>query len=304
MKQIYPSVLVVLFLCAWTSSQATDCEKRYQQLRAQHLAERQAALLKYEQVYAKTTKWFKEAKRNSPSVKTMYRMRSKNDEAIAALDKAYAEKLTLLDSRQKAELAHLEAECNQPKLPKEKITVDVLVTPGKGEKASRKAPVISKNRVEEDATEAEIAPRKPSKRKKRRAARLKHEATMNSLIADAEKHLGTRYKYGGNRPGQGFDCSGYVSYVYQKYGVDLPRVSREQAKQGSKVKRKDAAPGDLVYFGPRKGKITHVGIVTSKPGKPLTMIHASSSKGVEHAYIDGVKYWEKRVQGFRRLIEP
>jgi len=145
--------------------------------------------------------------------------------------------------------------------------------------------------------------RKAVKRRKKRAEEA-YEAKVNSLIGEAKKHLKTRYVYGGNSPKQGFDCSGYVKYVYKKHGVNLPRVSREQAKQGTKIKRKDAAPGDLVYFGPRKGKITHIGIVTSDPGKPITMIHASSSKGVEHAYVDGVKYWEKRVQGFRRVMKP
>ncbi len=155
--------------------------------------------------------------------------------------------------------------------------------------------------VEEPDNMEEV--RRP-KKKKKKEAKLAHEATINSLLAEAQKHLRTPYRYGGNSPSQGFDCSGYVKYIYQKYGVDLPRVSKEQARKGQKIKRKDASPGDLIYFGPRKSKITHVGIVTSEKGESLSMIHASSSNGVEIAYIDGVKYWEKRVQGFRRLLEP
>lgn len=306
MKLLYTSLLAMFFLSAWTTSQADECENRYRQLQSQHLAERHAALLKYEQAYARTNQWFKEAKRNSPSVKVMYRMRTKNDEAVTTLDKVYAERLKLMDYKHREALVRLDAACKKAKTPREKVSADVVIRPVATKKVSPKQQVEKKSVVKRTVDEVEEVRRKPKKvkkRKKKKAAELRYERTINSLIGEAEKHLKTRYKYGGNTPRQGFDCSGYVKYVYNKQGVNLPRISREQAKQGIKVKRKDAAPGDLVYFGSRKGKITHIGIVTSQPGKSLQMIHASSSKGVEIAYIDGVKYWEKRVQGFRRVLE-
>jgi N-acetylmuramoyl-L-alanine amidase len=307
MKQIYTSLLAMLLLCAWTPSQADeDCENRYRQLQSQYQAEKQAAQLKYEQVFAKTNHWFKEAKRNAPSVKAMYRMRTKHDEAIAALDKGYGEKLKWIQQNHQGKLARLNSECNSSKQQREKVKVDETIAPARERKViQQKQPDQVKAIPAVDEPDLDRGkPKKKSKRKVRKAKEAEYEATVNSLINEAEKYLNTRYTYGGNSPQQGFDCSGYVKYIYSKYGVNLPRVSREQAKQGTKVKPNEAAPGDLIYFGPRKGKITHIGIVVSQPGKSLKMIHASSSNGVEIAYIDGVKYWEKRVQGFRRVLKP
>jgi cell wall-associated NlpC family hydrolase len=319
MKQIYTSVLFMALLCAWTTSQAFDnCEERYRQLQAQYFADKQAVLLKLEQVNTKTNAWFIEAKRNAPSVRAMYRMRTKHDEALEAMNKGYQNEIARIEQRYQAELKLWEQECNVPKPPTEKIIVDVTIEPAERGDTQKKSPSprkpsskkkekkhkkVMKEAPSKAPVEAPKETRKEVKRRKKRAEAA-HEAKINSLLGEAEKHLKTRYVYGGNTPRQGFDCSGFVKYVYKKHGVNLPRVSRDQAKQGKKVKRKDAAPGDLVYFGARKGKITHIGIVISEPGESLKMIHASSSKGVEIAEIEGVKYWEKRLQGFRRVIEP
>ena len=126
------------------------------------------------------------------------------------------------------------------------------------------------------------------------------EGKASNILREANRYLGTKYRYGGTSPQRGFDCSGLVQYVYEKIGRDLPRSSREQAKEGKKVSKRDAVQGDLAFFG-RGSRITHVGIITSDPNKPLTMIHASS-KGVTITNIESSNYWRSRLKFIKRVL--
>lgn len=100
------------------------------------------------------------------------------------------------------------------------------------------------------------------------------------VIATAEDYLGIPYKWGGTSPRTGFDCSGYVRYVFAQQGVQLPRTSREQAGAGQRVSPRVSAlrQGDLVMFA-EKTRISHVAIYAGG-GR---IIHSSSSGG-------GVRY--------------
>ena len=124
----------------------------------------------------------------------------------------------------------------------------------------------------------------------------------SSIVKEAYKHLNTTYKYGGTSPEEGFDCSGLVYFVFEKEGYKMPRVSRDQAKEGTEVVRKKIKEGDLVYFGESNNKIDHIGIVISAPGEPIAMIHSSSSKGVIITNVDESEYWKGRFQGIRRVV--
>jgi peptidoglycan DL-endopeptidase CwlO len=121
---------------------------------------------------------------------------------------------------------------------------------------------------------------------------------QESMIAFAEKLKGTTYVWGGMTQ-EGFDCSGFTSYVFKEFGITLPRVSADQYAQSIKISSEDAHIGDLVFFG-REGKVTHVGILVNQPGEPKKMIHASSSKGVVFQEIDGSNYFSSRLIGFGR----
>lgn len=80
--------------------------------------------------------------------------------------------------------------------------------------------------------------------------------SSNSIVAYASNFLGTPYEWGGNGPST-FDCSGYVKYVYEHFGISLPRVAEDQQNVGTAVSRDELQPGDLVFFG---SPAHHVGI--------------------------------------------
>ena len=102
-------------------------------------------------------------------------------------------------------------------------------------------------------------------------------ASAARVIPTAERYLGTPYRYGGTSPVTGFDCSGFVQYVFARNKVKLPRTSRQQAKVGKAMPRrfKSLAPGDLVMFSERGEPISHVAIYAGHN----RIIHATSSGG-------------------------
>lgn len=81
----------------------------------------------------------------------------------------------------------------------------------------------------------------------------------NKAVDIAKQYLGIPYKWGGNTPQEGMDCSGYMKYVYGQLGVDLPRVTYDQIKVGQGVNKENLMPGDLVFFGSQSDP-HHVGM--------------------------------------------
>ncbi len=119
-----------------------------------------------------------------------------------------------------------------------------------------------------------------------------------SMIQYAQTFVGTPYVWGGQST-QGFDCSGFTSYVFLNQGKKIPRVSRDQYASSLKLDPAEACIGDLVFFG-QQGVVSHVGILVNEQGKPKRMIHSSSSKGVMFQDIDNSKYYSSRVIGYGR----
>ncbi len=114
----------------------------------------------------------------------------------------------------------------------------------------------------------------------------------------AHKYIGVPYVYGGHSP-KGFDCSGLVSYVYQKKGVKLPRSSAKQAKAGHFIKKSRLRAGDLVFFrSPNSRRVSHVGIYIGEE----QFIHAPGrGKKVRVASLDN-NYFKKMYHSARRVI--
>ncbi|MDX3893607.1 C40 family peptidase [Pusillimonas sp.] len=120
-----------------------------------------------------------------------------------------------------------------------------------------------------------------------------------SLVSTALEVLGVKYKFGGESPNTGFDCSGLVSYAVEKsLGLKLPRQSSEMARQGISVKRSELKRGDLVFFNTRGARFSHVGIYLGNH----KFVHAPRTGSVVRIEDMNIAYWKKRYNGARRLV--
>ncbi|WP_172257629.1 C40 family peptidase [Saccharibacillus deserti] len=108
--------------------------------------------------------------------------------------------------------------------------------------------------------------------------------------------VGTPYRTAGTTP-NGFDCSGFTSYVFDKLNINLPRQSSSQYSAGSKVDKSDLRAGDLVFFNTNGRGISHVGIYVGN-GK---FAHSSSSNGVRYDSL-GSSYYAERYVGAARVM--
>jgi cell wall-associated NlpC family hydrolase len=113
--------------------------------------------------------------------------------------------------------------------------------------------------------------------------------------------IGIRYRYGGNAPESGLDCSGLVRYVFKEaWGANLPRTSEEISRVGENVDSKDLRPGDLVFYNTLKRSFSHVGIYLGDN----KFIHAPSGGGKVRIESMDLSYWKNRFSGARRISEP
>ncbi len=146
-----------------------------------------------------------------------------------------------------------------------------------------------------------ITPKDPETNEGEGAESVALVKTREDLITEAKKYIGTPYVWAGEDPA-GFDCSGFTQYVYSKNNKTIPRRAEEQYKASVKIKQRNATKGDLVFFNNGSG-VSHVGMIISEKGAPLTMIHASSSKGIVITNIEESEYWLKRLYGFGTFVK-
>jgi cell wall-associated NlpC family hydrolase len=118
-----------------------------------------------------------------------------------------------------------------------------------------------------------------------------------AVVATAMTLRGTPYRNGGSEPSRGFDCSGFVQWVFAQHGRALPREVHEQYDAGRKIDADEVRPGDLVFFQTVRKGASHVGIALGGG----EFIHAPSSRGVVRVerYTGG--YWSDRWVGARRV---
>ena len=126
-----------------------------------------------------------------------------------------------------------------------------------------------------------------------------HPAPAQHQFANAAlDYLGVKYKYGGNAPSSGFDCSGLIKYVAEKsLGLKLPRTSAALAQQGKSIKKSHLQKGDLVFFNTSGKRYSHVGIYLGDN----KFVHAPSSGSSVRVEDMTIAYWNKRYTGARRL---
>lgn len=118
------------------------------------------------------------------------------------------------------------------------------------------------------------------------------------VLISALSLTGIKYKYGGSTRETGFDCSGFVRYVFQQAAdLTLPHGARALSKLGQSVPLEELKPGDLVFFNTLKSAFSHVGIYLGNN----RFIHApSSGSGIRVVDMDEA-YWTKRFNGARRI---
>lgn len=129
------------------------------------------------------------------------------------------------------------------------------------------------------------------------------EAVLRNDITEyAKEYVGTKYRSAGKSPSTGFDCSGFVHYVMKEYNIEMASSSATQERQGEKITKQLAQPGDLVFFRRSKGgRVFHVAMVLDNDDGDLTIIH-STSRGVVIDRIQDSAYWRSKVMTLRNVV--
>jgi cell wall-associated NlpC family hydrolase len=120
----------------------------------------------------------------------------------------------------------------------------------------------------------------------------------SDVVVAALNMIGVRYRWGGNSPDSGLDCSGFVRYVFQDtLGLALPRRAEEMSRVGEKVRLADLKPGDLVFFNTMRRTFSHVGIYIGDN----KFVHSPSTGSTIRVDDMDDSYWERRFTGARRV---
>lgn len=139
-------------------------------------------------------------------------------------------------------------------------------------------------------------------RNSRSSSHSKAGTEADRVIDYAVSFEGTRYRYGGTSK-SGMDCSGLMYVSFRQAEVDLPRVSRDMAREGSPVSLSNASPGDLLFFSTNKKRegINHVGLIVERKGNEIHFIHSTTSRGVIISSLNE-QYWKSAFVKARKLI--
>lgn len=131
----------------------------------------------------------------------------------------------------------------------------------------------------------------------------KNSHQVDQLISYAKKFLGTPYRSAGSTP-SGFDCSGFISYIFGNFGLDLVHSSYGMAEYGKTVKLSEIRPGDLMFFKGRStgsSRVGHVAMVVDVKPDGIYFIHSSTSQGVIINNFKTSKYYIPRYITTKRL---
>jgi cell wall-associated NlpC family hydrolase len=125
-------------------------------------------------------------------------------------------------------------------------------------------------------------------------------ATVSSadILQTALNFRGVPYRYGGEDPQTGFDCSGFIRFVLARHHMTVPRTAAEQFQVGRRIQAKDIQAGDLVFFSTVAPGASHVGLALG----PDEFVHAPASSGVVRVERLEWDYWQSRFVGARRLL--
>lgn len=128
-----------------------------------------------------------------------------------------------------------------------------------------------------------------------------HSIGREEISIQAMSLVGIPYRWGGNTPDSGFDCSGLVHYVVSRAAsVNLPRTTADMSGRGESIEPDEIAPGDLIFFNTTGRAHSHVGIYVGK----LRFVNAPSTGGTVRLDYLTNPYWAKRFDGIRRVAAP
>jgi hypothetical protein len=128
-----------------------------------------------------------------------------------------------------------------------------------------------------------------------------HSVGREEISIEAMGLVGIPYRWGGNTPDSGFDCSGLVRYVVLRAAsVNLPRTTADMSGSGESIEPDEVAPGDLIFFNTTGRPHSHVGIYVGK----LRFVNAPSTGGTVRIDYLTNPYWAKRFDGIRRVAAP
>jgi hypothetical protein len=128
-----------------------------------------------------------------------------------------------------------------------------------------------------------------------------HSIGREEISIQAMSLVGVPYRWGGNTPDSGFDCSGLVRYVVSRAAsVNLPRTTADMSGRGESIEPDQVAPGDLIFFNTTGRAHSHVGIYVGK----LRFVNAPSTGGTVRLDYLTNPYWAKRFDGIRRVAGP
>jgi len=119
-----------------------------------------------------------------------------------------------------------------------------------------------------------------------------------SFVAAARQLTGVRYQLGGETPATGFDCSGYVRYVFGLFRIAVPRTVAEQYQAGKPARASAIKAGDLLFFRTTGNGVSHVALAIG----PDEFIHAPAESGVVRTEKLSSPYWHARFVGARRIL--
>lgn len=122
--------------------------------------------------------------------------------------------------------------------------------------------------------------------------------TRAEVLETALGYRGVPYRFGGEDPSTGFDCSGFIRYVLGAHALQVPRTTGEQYRLGRTVTRRDIEPGDLVFFSTVAPGASHVGLAVSRD----EFVHAPATSGVVRVERLDADYWRSRFVGARRVL--
>lgn len=168
-------------------------------------------------------------------------------------------------------------------------------------KSNSKIVTSKKEAIEKGIYDYDTTAKKVTSNKKQNHTQSFPSKLNEKIVDEALDYVGVSYRTGGTTK-NGMDCSGLVFKTFGEYDINLPRTSIDMSRHGKRIKKREAAPGDLIFFKTNgRSIINHVGIITEIDNDKIVFVHASTSKGVILSSTED-EYYNKTFAQINRVI--